>query len=125
MNTLAKIRSLGFVATLSALPAFADAPTPDVPGDSFVTMSDVLRAEALSGLGDYAKEKHGCATPNVLDTRSRSVKGAVRLGKDGRLLAGTITEHWRVDVCGTTRTFVVVLSPPVEGASGIAITERS
>lgn len=124
MTTRRSINTLALVAILSALPVMADAPPPDVPGDSFVGMSEALRAEVLAGLATLAKEKHSCATPNVLDTRTRSVKGKVRLGDDGQLRAGTITENWKVDVCGTTRTFVVVLTPPAEGASGVAISER-
>lgn len=124
-------RSLAFVITLLALPAFAGEPTPpdaerppDVPGGSFVTMSDALRGEVFSKLGAIAKEKHSCTKLQIMDTRTRSVKGKVRLGSDGQLLAGTITESWKVDFCGTRLSFTVVLTPPVDGASGVTVTGR-
>jgi hypothetical protein len=99
-------------------------PVPQVPGSSFVAMSGELRAEVLRDLTAYSEEKHGCANPQVADTRTRSSKGRIRLGRDGKLVSGTITEIWRVDVCGTKRSFSVVLSPPGEGTSGVAISER-
>ena len=124
--------SLALVATLLALPAFAGEPSPegaprppDVPGGSFVTMSDALRAEVFSKLGAIAQEKHGCSKLQIIDTRTRSVKGKVRLGSDGQLLAGTINETWKVDFCGTRLSVTVVLTPPMDGASGVAVTERS
>lgn len=124
-------RSIALVVSLMALPAFAGEPTtpdaerpPDVPGGSFVTMSDALRGEVFSKLGAIAKDKHSCTKLQIIDTRTRSVKGKVRLGSDGQLLAGTITESWKVDFCGTRLSFTVVLTPPVEGSGGVTVSGR-
>ena len=118
--------AIAFTVLVTALGTAAATTPPDVPGDSFVSMSDALRAEALSVLGAFAKEKHACDAPKVLDTRGRKAAGKVSMDGEGRLLSGTITENWKVDLCGKTLTLVVVLAPPATaGASSVTVSEKS
>lgn len=141
-------RSLALIATLSASLAFAAEPTPEtaapapatvapaaasapaaepvpqIPGGSLATQSDALRANVLLDVIAYSRVTHGCTTPKVIDTRTRSPKGRVRISRDGKLLSGIVNETWKMEVCGTKRTYSVVLSPSVDGSSGVAISER-
>jgi hypothetical protein len=117
--------ALIFSVLFTAFGAAVASVPPPVPGDSFVSMSDALRAEALSVLGAFAKDKHACEAPKVLDTRGRKASGKVRLDGEGRILSGSITENWKVDVCGKTLTLVVVMAPPAtEGASSVTMSEK-
>jgi hypothetical protein len=118
--------AIAITVLVTAFGSAAASTPPDVPGDSFVSMSDALRAEALTVLGAFTKEKHACETPKVLDTRGRKAAGKVKMDGEGRLTSGTITESWKVDVCGKSLSLVVVLAPPAtEGASSVTVTEKS
>lgn len=97
----------------------------DVPGGSLVGHADALRADVLRQLQAYAKGTHGCDAPQVVDTNTRRAAGKIKLDGDGRLRVGKVTEQWKVDVCGTTRTLTLVLAPAEGDAHSIEISERS
>ena len=94
-----------------------------IPYESITSQAPALAEDVLNNINLYIKKNYGCENWHIVNVKHMSSDGQMTFTKVGQIYAGTISETWNLNYCGTDLSLGLVMIPDGKDGSYIAIAK--